>query len=85
MPGYATPAYHGFLSTPSVRRATPPESEGTMQAEISIHALREEGDRKGLATGYRGNAFLSTPSVRRATNKLLIKNQPFGHFYPRPP
>ena len=34
-----------FLSTPSARRATtPPESEGTMQA-ISIHALREEGDR----------------------------------------
>ena len=33
-----------FLSTPSARRATPPESEGTMQAEISIHALREEGD-----------------------------------------
>ena len=57
-----------FLSTPSARRATPPESEGTMQAEISIHALREEGDPVFSAYRLRASSFLSTPSARRATS-----------------
>ena len=35
-----------FLSTPSARRATEPEAEEAPYSEISIHALREEGDRK---------------------------------------
>ena len=34
-----------FLSTPSVRRATFDWSNGGYQLDISIHALREEGDR----------------------------------------
>ena len=33
-----------FLSTPSVRRATVPRVEGKEAWDISIHALREEGD-----------------------------------------
>ena len=33
-----------FLSTPSARRATKKEDNKTMTLEISIHALREEGD-----------------------------------------
>ena len=33
-----------FLSTPSARRATLPLRERHGQDEISIHALREEGD-----------------------------------------
>ena len=33
-----------FLSTPSARRATGFASTATQKAEISIHALREEGD-----------------------------------------
>ena len=35
--------------------------------QISIHALREEGDRYVARLGLRLNKFLSTPSARRAT------------------
>ena len=35
-----------FLSTPSARRATLREPRGDIVAVISIHALREEGDRR---------------------------------------
>ena len=34
-----------FLSTPSARRATPPKTPAASDRVISIHALREEGDR----------------------------------------
>ena len=34
-----------FLSTPSARRATNPVAETAKEQFISIHALREEGDR----------------------------------------
>ena len=33
-----------FLSTPSARRATRPRRSRLRRQEISIHALREEGD-----------------------------------------
>ena len=33
-----------MLSTPSVRRATESQGESIAQMQISIHALREEGD-----------------------------------------
>ena len=33
-----------FLSTPSARRATGYRKKGYGKAQISIHALREEGD-----------------------------------------
>ena len=36
-------------------------------AEISIHALREEGDPRPEARRPRASKFLSTPSARRAT------------------
>ena len=37
---------------------------------ISIHALREEGDRCSLPPGpYNREKFLSTPSARRATRR----------------
>ena len=42
-----------FLSTPSARRATSPRSFGGRIWIISIHALREEGDRR-CAGGQRG-------------------------------
>ena len=35
-----------FLSTPSARRATPIPRYFDKKYEISIHALREEGDAK---------------------------------------
>ena len=35
---------HRFLSTPSVRRATLDDTDSEDAQDISIHALREEGD-----------------------------------------
>ena len=35
---------HGFLSTPSARRATDLIEQYNLTSEISIHALCEEGD-----------------------------------------
>ena len=40
-------------------------------AEISIHALREEGDRGTVAVPPACHVFLSTPSARRATGVLV--------------
>ena len=40
---------HEFLSTPSARRATRAEKAAEAAREISIHALREEGDRRASA------------------------------------
>ena len=58
----------GFLSTPSARRATLGKKYGKfIRINISIHALREEGDVAVLATMSVSTEFLSTPSARRAT------------------
>ena len=35
--------------------------------KISIHALREEGDKRASAVRLTPTSFLSTPSARRAT------------------
>ena len=56
-----------FLSTPSARRATISAMQSGSAASISIHALREEGDKQAPETTTGGIAFLSTPSARRAT------------------
>ena len=56
-----------FLSTPSARRATDRLERGTPSYEISIHALREEGDVTLVFFVPRLTLFLSTPSARRAT------------------
>ena len=56
-----------FLSTPSARRATEIPFMLSGYTEISIHALREEGDTKQAQPDYGGTLFLSTPSARRAT------------------
>ena len=42
---------------------------------ISIHALREEGDRQPLRGGTPPQRFLSTPSARRATTQALARDQ----------
>ena len=56
-----------------------------VRQHISIHALREEGDRlqSGAATGH--HAFLSTPSARRATWGRYKGRLSVWNFYPRPP
>ena len=59
-----------FLSTPSARRATSGPTSPTSPDSISIHALREEGDRATAQTAMEVTEFLSTPSARRATVEL---------------
>ncbi len=39
--------------------------------EISIHALREEGDGCSIDLGHIVDVFLSTPSARRATAECI--------------
>ena len=39
--------------------------------QISIHALREEGDITVLIPNTYSKTFLSTPSARRATDDLI--------------
>ena len=52
---------------------------------ISIHALREEGDKLRSATLSSLSVFLSTPSARRATRCPSVCCRPMQYFYPRPP
>ena len=53
--------------------------------EISIHALREEGDESWSAASEAIFKFLSTPSARRATRSSPIRGALLKDFYPRPP
>ena len=53
--------------------------------QISIHALREEGDLAGIDTAVHFILFLSTPSARRATPRWFHPGGIRGNFYPRPP
>ena len=74
-----------FLSTPSARRATKKEDNKTMTLEISIHALREEGDQSAKDKRSKSWEFLSTPSARRATSAARSGLPRVLYFYPRPP
>ncbi len=58
-----------FLSTPSARRATSSDGILRFEFDISIHALREEGDGKTEIARTLIVQFLSTPSARRATSR----------------
>ena len=62
-----------FLSTPSARRATYQRLQQPMRTNISIHALREEGDAKNPCCTIHHLEFLSTPSARRATEGLCLR------------
>ena len=50
-----------FLSTPSARRATNREKEDHCAKVISIHALREEGDRSQRPAGVNQTNFYPRP------------------------
>ena len=56
-----------FLSTLSLRRATPRGDSCYLDNIISIHALLAESDPKLLAISVFIHTFLSTLSLRRAT------------------
>ena len=74
-----------FLSTPSARRATGRDALVALCFEISIHALREEGDRRSSLPTASSKRFLSTPSARRATSSPTRAAYGSTYFYPRPP
>ena len=74
-----------FLSTPSARRATRRPQRIPRRGDISIHALREEGDVRGLLR----------PSLHRSISIHALREEgapagctascPVWNFYPRPP
>ena len=73
-----------FLSTPSARRATICDAAGLGTVQISIHALREEGDDRA----HRRQRFLeiSIHALREEGDVLiLLMLKPLLNFYPRPP
>ena len=82
---YPQGGFGPFLSTPSARRATRAGEPFLLLPEISIHALREEGDLVCAAPQRRSSEFLSTPSARRATSTPRFFGGGGGYFYPRPP
>ena len=74
-----------FLSTPSAKRATYGMDRAERHRDISIHALREEGDALPTLSTAWMEQFLSTPSARRATLLGRGLDAIHGNFYPRPP
>ena len=52
--------------------------------DISIHALREEGDPAYPHPACPNQGFLSTPSARRATPRVLFHNGFIGQFLSTP-
>ena len=64
-----------FLSTPSARRATHKVYAQVPTEDISIHALREEGDLADAFPQIMEKQFLSTPSARRATRTARASSQ----------
>ena len=74
-----------FLSTPSARRATREKSLCMTKLQISIHALREEGD-SGVSYPRASPAYFYPRPPRGGRLFVLQKSQIFfDYFYPRPP
>ena len=73
-----------FLSTPSARRATRTAGGKSGSSQISIHALREEGDEATIA---ECRIFLiSIHALREEGDHAHTgKLQQLRNFYPRPP
>ena len=67
-----------FLSTLSLRRATPSPRSGRIRHNISIHALLAESDGYFARNAAAIRKFLSTLSLRRATNEQRQKD---AHYY----
>ena len=73
-----------FLSTPSARRATPYPPDREQVSQISIHALREEGD---IHKGHpRRSLSISIHALREEGDAYgTARTAITGYFYPRPP
>ena len=76
-----------FYFYPRPPRGGRPDVYALIQSrlDISIHALREEGDRWRTIWDYLPKLFLSTPSARRATAMHRDSVVRCFDFYPRPP
>ena len=73
-----------FLSTPSARRATSPTLKALYHKEISIHALREEGDKP--LRGVLCIQNISIHALREEGDPCGLRPLPGeADFYPRPP
>ena len=75
---------HQFLSTPSARRATKVYGCEFARHEISIHALREEGDPlQNFGIGINRNFYPRPPRGGRRSCECRFPDR--CYFYPRPP
>ena len=73
-----------FLSTPSARRATQECRLTNLHTQISIHALREEGD--AAIPEYYWRKLISIHALREEGDGLHHHlHGARRHFYPRPP
>ncbi len=73
-----------FLSTPSARRATWPLPLDCGQIQISIHALREEGDKSLFPVCTKLSYFYPRPP--RGGRPFKLRSSALVlYFYPRPP
>ena len=73
-----------FLSTPSARRATICLTIRLHHRHISIHALREEGDKLTLYGDPRTKNFYPRPP-RGGRPCTVLSEMVTPYFYPRPP
>ena len=74
-----------FLSTPSARRATVHRQRHGRRDDISIHALREEGDLRRLRQGDHSQ-MISIHALREEGDSSRNSPRCFrAYFYPRPP
>ena len=74
-----------FLSTPSARRATHSVDGAGRHRDISIHALREEGDHRRRAGRQRPEDFYPRPPRGGRPSKTSQIKSVKIYFYPRPP
>ena len=83
-PGISPCCTRKFLSTPSARRATAFHCLCKVSGGISIHALREEGDRSPAPACP--TLSISIHALREEGDQSCTLNLPcHENFYPRPP
>ena len=83
-PGERTHRKYEFLSPPSARRATWTVAPTPTPTNISIPALREEGDRRSDPDNNK--LAISIPALREEGDKGLFSICTIrSYFYPRPP
>ena len=82
--GESTMLIDAFLSTPSARRATHHVGGAVLTLEISIHALREEGDTTPATSTPMALYFYPRPP-RGGRPGCSSTGSRSANFYPRPP